>query len=381
MADARQAAAPAPHRAAARGAARSRARRSSSSCSPPRACVATQATVSRDLEELGAVKVRIPGRRDGLRDPRATRRSSVAPDDHLRRVLGEWVVEVAHSAQPRRAAHAAGLGPRRRLGARPGRPARRARHRRRRRHAHRASCAENGGRREAGRRRLAEPRRARQRLTDPSDEGDDTMAKRVVLAYTGGLDTSVAVRWMHRGVGRRGGRRRRRRRPGAPATGRPSASGPSPPARSRPMVRRRPRGVRRRDFLAPALKANALYEGKYPLVSALSRPVIVEAPRRRGPRARRRRRRPRLHRQGQRPGALRGVDAGARARPRGARAGARVGHDPRGLDRATPTTHDIPITATKEKLYSIDDNLWGRAIECGEMEDPWAAPPAGRVAR
>ena len=39
--------------------------------------------------------------------------------------------------------------------------------------------------------------------------------------------------------------------------------------------------------------------------------------------------------------------------------------------------HDIPITATKEKLYSIDDNLWGRAIECGEMEDPWAVPPPG----
>ncbi|MCU1486163.1 MAG: argininosuccinate synthase, partial [Actinomycetia bacterium] len=37
----------------------------------------------------------------------------------------------------------------------------------------------------------------------------------------------------------------------------------------------------------------------------------------------------------------------------------------------------IPITATKEKVYSIDDNLWGRAIECGEMEDPWAVPPVG----
>jgi argininosuccinate synthase len=39
--------------------------------------------------------------------------------------------------------------------------------------------------------------------------------------------------------------------------------------------------------------------------------------------------------------------------------------------------HDIPLTATKEKIYSIDDNLWGRAIECGEMEDPWARPPEG----
>ena len=38
--------------------------------------------------------------------------------------------------------------------------------------------------------------------------------------------------------------------------------------------------------------------------------------------------------------------------------------------------HQIPIVATKEKVYSIDDNLWGRAIECGEMEDPWARPPA-----
>ena len=61
MATLGEAAAPAPHRAPPRGAARVRARRSSSSCSRPTAIVATQATVSRDLEELGAVKVRIPG--------------------------------------------------------------------------------------------------------------------------------------------------------------------------------------------------------------------------------------------------------------------------------------------------------------------------------
>jgi argininosuccinate synthase len=36
---------------------------------------------------------------------------------------------------------------------------------------------------------------------------------------------------------------------------------------------------------------------------------------------------------------------------------------------------DIPIKATKEKIFSIDENLWGRAIECGEIEDPWAPPP------
>ena len=36
---------------------------------------------------------------------------------------------------------------------------------------------------------------------------------------------------------------------------------------------------------------------------------------------------------------------------------------------------NIPITVTKEKLYSIDDNLWGKAIECGAIEDPWAPAP------
>ena len=36
---------------------------------------------------------------------------------------------------------------------------------------------------------------------------------------------------------------------------------------------------------------------------------------------------------------------------------------------------DIPIEATKEKLYSIDENMWGRAIECGVLENPWSSAP------
>jgi transcriptional regulator of arginine metabolism len=58
---------------------------------------ATQTTVSRDLEELGALKVRIPGGETVYALPELPVRQ-VAPEDHLRRVLGEWVVEVAHSA-------------------------------------------------------------------------------------------------------------------------------------------------------------------------------------------------------------------------------------------------------------------------------------------
>jgi argininosuccinate synthase len=128
------------------------------------------------------------------------------------------------------------------------------------------------------------------------------------------------------------------------------------------------------DFLVPALRANALYEGKYPLVSALSRPVIVEH----------------LVRSARRHGA----DAGGHgctgkgndqvrfevsnrilAPDLDVLAPARVW----GLTRADcielAAKWDIPISASKEKLYSIDENMWGRAIECGVLENPWSPPP------
>jgi transcriptional regulator of arginine metabolism len=58
---------------------------------------ATQTTVSRDLEDLGAVKVRLPGGDTAYALPELPVQQ-IAPEDHLRRVLGEWVVEVAHSS-------------------------------------------------------------------------------------------------------------------------------------------------------------------------------------------------------------------------------------------------------------------------------------------
>ncbi|MEJ5256343.1 MAG: arginine repressor [Acidimicrobiales bacterium] len=58
--------------------------------------VATQATVSRDLEELGAIKVRVPGGETAYAIP-ALPKEQRAPEDHLRRVFGDWVVEVASS--------------------------------------------------------------------------------------------------------------------------------------------------------------------------------------------------------------------------------------------------------------------------------------------
>ncbi|MFZ4585559.1 MAG: arginine repressor [Acidimicrobiia bacterium] len=57
---------------------------------------ATQATVSRDLEDMGAVKIRIPGGTTAYAIPEHTR-STVSPDDHLRRIAGEFVLEVGSS--------------------------------------------------------------------------------------------------------------------------------------------------------------------------------------------------------------------------------------------------------------------------------------------
>ena len=65
--------------------------------SPTEGIEATQTTVSRDLEDLGAVKVRLPGGETVYALPELPVHQ-MAPEDHLRRVLGEWVVEVAHSA-------------------------------------------------------------------------------------------------------------------------------------------------------------------------------------------------------------------------------------------------------------------------------------------
>jgi len=59
--------------------------------------VASQVTVSRDLEELGAVKVRVGGGETVYAIPEMPK-DRVAPESHLKRVLGEWLVEVAHSA-------------------------------------------------------------------------------------------------------------------------------------------------------------------------------------------------------------------------------------------------------------------------------------------
>ncbi len=206
------------------------------------------------------------------------------------------------------------------------------------------------------------------------------MAKRVVLAYSGGLDTSVAVRWMIETYGVEVialavdvGQAVDPAQSGDPwdaIKARALAAGASEAV----VIDAREEFAE--NFVAPALAANALYEGRYPLVSALSRPVIVkhlvEGARRFGADAV-------AHGCTGKGNDQVRFEVGTRSLAPDLEVLAPV----RGWGMTREESilyayrNDIPIVATKEKVYSIDDNLWGRAIECGEMEDPWAVPPQG----
>ena len=198
-----------------------------------------------------------------------------------------------------------------------------------------------------------------------------------MLAYSGGLDTSVAVRWLIENEGveviavavdvgqaaERGGEDWDAIRTRALAAGAVEA------------VVVDARVEMAEEFCVPALQANARYEGKYPLVSALSRPVIVRH----------------LVAEARRHGATAVAhgctgkgndqvrfevgDALVGPRPRYLRTRPGVGTDSREDCVELAAKWEIPITVTKDKLYSIDDNLWGKAIECGAIEDPWAPAP------
>ncbi len=197
------------------------------------------------------------------------------------------------------------------------------------------------------------------------------MAKRVVLAYSGGLDTSVAVRWMKEEWGSEV----------VTVAADVGQGGDFDAMRDRALAAGAVEGVTvdcreeyANDFVAPALKANALYEGKYPLVSSLSRPVIVRhlvaAAREFGADA-----------------IAHGCTGKGNDQVRFEVASRTLAPD---LDVLAPVRgwgltreesigyaerFGIPVTVTRDSPYSIDQNLWGRTIECGILEDPWQQPP------
>ena len=197
------------------------------------------------------------------------------------------------------------------------------------------------------------------------------MTDKVVLAYSGGLDTSVAIRWLREqydldviavtiDVGNE---------------------------KDFAAVRQKARKIGAikalvldgqelfvKYFILPALPANALYEGQYPLATALSRPLMAKLL------------------------VDTAVEEGASAVAHGCtgKGNDQVRFDVSinalapdlkiiaparewGMTREETINyaqrHNIPIPITVSSPYSIDENLWGKSIECGALEDPWVEPP------
>ena len=195
--------------------------------------------------------------------------------------------------------------------------------------------------------------------------------KRVVLAYSGGLDTSVAIGWIAAETG---------------AEVIAVAADVGQGGEDMDVIRQRAldcgavesivvdaKQEFADEFCLPALRANALYMGRYPLVSALSRPVIVKHM------------------------AIAAKTYGADLVAHGCTG---KGNDQvrfevglanlapnltclapvrdSGMTRdkaiAFAAERNLPIDVNKKSPYSIDQNVWGRAVETGFLEDPWNAP-------
>ena len=197
------------------------------------------------------------------------------------------------------------------------------------------------------------------------------MADKIVLAYSGGLDTSVAIRWLEEQYGA----------DIATLTMDLGGQVDLEAARQRALdigaVRADVMDAREefvRDYVWPALRAGAIYEGVYPLATALGRYLIAKH----------------LVRIAQEEGASgiahgctgKGndqvrfdVSAGALAPALKVVAPAREWGMTRDDEIAYARERDIPLDLNKRSSYSVDENLWGRSIEAGDLEDPWVEPP------
>jgi len=197
------------------------------------------------------------------------------------------------------------------------------------------------------------------------------MKEKIVLAYSGGLDTSVAIGWIERETGAeviavavdvgQEGEDLQVIKERALACGAIAAE----------VVDAREEFAN--EYCLPALKANALYMDRYPLVSALSRPLIVkhlvEAARKHGA--------TRLAHgcTGKGNDQVRfEVGTGALAPDLTSYAPVRDSGMTRDKAIAFAQAENLPIETTKKNPFSIDQNVWGRAVETGFLEDIWNAP-------
>ncbi len=197
------------------------------------------------------------------------------------------------------------------------------------------------------------------------------MKDKVVLAYSGGLDTSAAIKWIAE-------------RHDMDVVALSIDLGME---RDYESIRQKAlkvgatkalvvdaKAVFITDYVFPALQADAIYEGQYPLATALARPLIAKLL------------------------VDTALQEGAAAVAHGCTG---KGNDQVRFDVSTAALaphlkiiaparewgmtreqtveyaqrHGIPVPVTADSPYSVDENLWGRSVECGVLEDPWVEPP------
>ena len=199
------------------------------------------------------------------------------------------------------------------------------------------------------------------------------MAERVVLAYSGGLDTSVGIGWLKDATGKE-----------VVAMAVDVGQG----GEDMDVIRQRAldcgavesvvidaQAEFASDYIMPTLKANALYQKRYPLVSAISRPLIAKY----------------LAKTAHELGAdtvAHGCTGKGNDQVRFEASVAALAPDLFSIapnrdlaltrDKAIEyaAKHNLPIEQSKKSPYSVDQNVWGRAVETGLLEDPWNAPIA-----
>ncbi len=197
------------------------------------------------------------------------------------------------------------------------------------------------------------------------------MSDKVVLAYSGGLDTSVAIRWLREAYNLDvialtidvGNER--------------DFSAIEQKALKVGAVKALVKDAKElfvNYFVFPALQADAIYEGQYPLATALSRPLMAK-----------------LLVDAAREEAASAVAHGCTGKGNdqvrfevsinALSPGLKIIAPAREWDMTREETinyaqrYDIPVPITASSPYSIDENLWGKSIECGVLEDPWVEPP------
>jgi len=203
--------------------------------------------------------------------------------------------------------------------------------------------------------------------------------RKVVLAYSGGLDTSIIIHWLKQNYGcqvvafaadvgqfdlaRKSAHTVSDLKRKAIKAG---ASGVYVQDLKREFVR---------DYVFPALQANAVYEGKYLLSAALSRPLIA-------------RKLVEIAKREKADAVAHGCTGKGNDQVRFELTFKALNPELKILaplrewemvsrqeEIEYARRYKIPVSAGKEKLYSIDRNLWGVCIECGPLEDPWKEPP------